>query len=274
MKMLLLLITVITLGFTSKVMATAKTEKIEQCNSDSCKQYFKQYKIAAKRGHPLAMLTLGQFYKNGYGVEANEKLALKYFKKAAKAGFTAAQLHAGYIYMTSDEHYDIDKSIKYLSRAAYYKDKNANFLLSILYFDKRYQRRDLKKVDQYLAMAYEQKHKQVPEAIAYIETEMPIDSATFPELTKAQEVVALVKNQQGVLEWPKDEMEVITITSPPLEDMFNEQLMAFRKPIKSTGTRFKGKTCTERQSCSIRMQIDDSFEFYLVFLSDIFEGSG
>ncbi|MFD2165929.1 tetratricopeptide repeat protein [Thalassotalea euphylliae] len=248
-------------------------EKIEQCDTDACKQYFKKYKTASKRGHPLANLMLGQFYKNGYGVTADEKQALKYFKKAAKAGYTSAQLHAGYIYMTSQENYDIDKSIKYLSRAAYYKDKNANFLLSMIYFDKRYERRDLEKADQYLAKAYELRHKQVPQAIAYIESEMVIDAKTFPAVTNAQNALMLVKNAEGVLEWPKDEMEVITITSPPLEDLFNEQLLTFRKHIKSTGSRFKGKTCTERGSCSIRMQIDDANEFYLVFLADLFSGA-
>ena len=58
-------------------------QKMAECDTASCQQYFSQYKKAAKRGHPQASATLGQMYYHGYGVDKNEKMALKYLKKAS-----------------------------------------------------------------------------------------------------------------------------------------------------------------------------------------------
>ena len=248
-------------------------ERIEFCQTDECKKYFVEYKKSVKRGHPLAMLTLAQFYLHGYGTEINEKLALKYFKKAAKHGFTSAQLHAGYIFMTSESLKDIDESIRYLSKAAKYDDKNANFLLALIHYDNIYQRRDLAKVDKYLSAAYDQMHRQVPEAIKHIKAAMPITEQSFPLLAKAMNKVTLIKDVNGELVWPEDEMEIITVTSPPLTETFYKQLMSFRRGTKSTGTRFRGKSCLERLECA-QMKIDGANEFWLIFTNGFSGGTG
>lgn len=94
------------------------------CQAESCQQHFKQFSVAAKRGHAQAMSTLGQFYYHAYGTEKNVDLALTYFKKASRlGGDTAAQFKAGLIYLTEPSHKDIDQSIKYLKKAAKKKYK-------------------------------------------------------------------------------------------------------------------------------------------------------
>ncbi|WP_448211121.1 tetratricopeptide repeat protein [Colwellia sp. MEBiC06753] len=251
----------------SLLSVTVQAEEIAQCDTAKCVDYFEKYRTAAKRGHPLAMLTLGQFYHHGYGTEINEKMALKYYKKAARHGYTSAQFKAGYIYMSNDKLRDIDDSIDYLEKAAEYDYKGANFLLGMIYFDKKYDNRNLAKADDYFAEAYLDKHEQMPTVVKYIEAEMPITEQSFPKLFAAMNDLPLETAKDGSLMFPKSRMEIITITSPPLEQTFNRQLVDFRKAIKSTGTRFQGKTCTERLTCMQRADIADSTDFNNLFLS-------
>ncbi|MFD2165927.1 tetratricopeptide repeat protein [Thalassotalea euphylliae] len=241
-------------------------EKIDKCMEEKCINYFKQYKKAAKRGHPLAMLTLGQFYLHGYGTKANPKVALKHFKKAARHGYTAAHFKAGYIYMTNKDLRDIERSVKYLENAAKYDYKGSNFVLGMLYFDKQYKSRDLAKADSYFEKAYREKYEQMPTVVQFIEQEMPISAQSFPKLFEAMNEVPLHKGKDGALSFPSDGVEVITVTSPPLEQSFHKQLMDFRKAIKSTGTRFLGKTCLERLTCMQRADIADATDFNFLFL--------
>ncbi|MFD2165928.1 tetratricopeptide repeat protein [Thalassotalea euphylliae] len=252
--------------------ASTQPEKIDKCMEEKCVNYFKQYKKAAKRGHPLAMLTLGQFYLHGYGTKANSKVALKYFKKAARHGYTAAQFKAGYIYMTDKELRDIEESIKYLERAATYDYKGANFVLGMLYFDEKYNSRDLAKADAYFEKSYMKKYEQMPTVVKYIEQQMPINQQNFPKLYAAMNATPLEKHKDGSLSWHADGIEVITITSPPLEQTFHKQLMDFRKAIKSTGTRFLGKTCAERLTCMQRADIADATDFRIFYI-DGFSGA-
>lgn len=248
------------------VANNTSAEVISKCDTDNCISYFEKYKKAVKRGHPLAMLTLAQFYHHGYGTKVNEKLALKYFKKAARHGYTSAQFKAGYIYMTSESLQDLDESVDYLEKAAKYDYEGASFLLGMMHFDKKYGRRNIAAADAYFAKSYENKYEQMPTVIKYIEAEMPIDSAAFPKLHAQLNGNPLQKHEDGTLSWHKDNVEVITITSAPLETKFNQQLVDFRKAIKSTGTRFQGKTCTERLTCMQRADIADATDFHHLFL--------
>jgi len=249
----------------------AKADKIDRCSTDSCIKYFKQYKKAAKRGHSLAMLTLGQFYHHGYGTKANEKLALKYFKKASRAGYTAAQFKAGYIYMNSSELRDIDESIEYLEKAAKYDYKGADFLLGMIYVDDQYGKKNLTKADTHFVNSYKRKYKQMPKVVQYLEQKNMFNSQSFPQLYALLNDQPLAKSSDGTLAYHQDNIEVITITSPPLEASFNSQLADFRKAIKSTGTRFLGKTCAERLTCMQRADIADATDFYFLF-TDGFSG--
>lgn len=245
---------------------TASAEKIDECNSDTCINYFNQYKKAAKRGHSLAMLTLGQFYHHGYGTPKNEKMALKFFKKAARAGYTSAQFKAGYIFMTSKELQDIDDAQEYLEKAAKYEYDGADFLLGMMYMDEKYGVQDLAKADSHFVKSYQRKYEQIPNVVKFINAKYETPDQAFPKLYTLLNQKPLVTTEDGGLAWYDDDVEVITITSPPLQTTFNRQLVTFRKAIKSTGTRFKGKTCAERLTCMQRADIADSTDFRHLFL--------
>lgn len=258
--------TLISLFIIGGFVASASAQKMTECDTASCQNYFSSYKKAAKRGHPQAAATLGQMYYHGYGVEKNEKMALKYLKKASRNKDAAAQFKAGYIYLTSEKYKDVEEGIEYLEKAADNEFKGANFMLGLVYVDDKYGEKNLAKADQYLAESYKNKFEQLPNAITYIESKMKIDEKTFPKLYAEMTNVPLAKDESGEITWPKSNMEIITISSPSLETTFDRQLVAFRKPIKSTGTRFHGQDCAKRGTC-IRIGIADGSAFANTFLN-------
>lgn len=263
--------TLISLFIIGGFVASASAQKMAECDTASCQQYFSQYKKAAKRGHPQASATLGQMYYHGYGVDKNEKMALKYLKKASRNKDAAAQFKAGYIYLTSEKFKDVDEGIEYLEKAADNEFKGANFMLGMVFVDDRFGEKDLSKADQYLAKSYQDKFDKMPEAISYIQSKMEIDANTFPKLYAEMKSAPLAKDKNGEINWPKGNIEIITISSPSLETTFDRQLVAFRKPIKSTGTRFHGQDCQKRGTC-IRIGIADGTAFANAFL-DGFSGA-
>ncbi len=263
---------VIAVGLSSLLFASnAFSQKMEECDTASCKKYFSSYKKAAKRGHPQAMATLGQMYYHGYGVDKNEKLALKYLKKASRNKDAAAQFKAGYIYLTSEQFKDIDDGIEYMEKAAFNEFKGANFMLGMVYVDDKYGEKNISKADEHLAQSYRDKFEQIPKAITYITSKMDITEQTFPKLFAEMNKTPLATDKYGDINWPDSDMEIITVFSPPLETTFDRQLVAFRKPIKSTGTRFHGQNCEKRGTC-IRIGIADGTAFANAFL-DGFSGA-
>lgn len=227
---------------------SANAAKLAPCMTDECVDYFNKFKRSAKRGHPVAMNTLGQFYEFGYGTEKNEALALRYYEKSSRLDHPVAQYKAGLLYLSSDKHKDITKGVNYLEKSAKNKVKKAYFLLGIIYLNKDFGAYDLVKADKYLAKAYDNKHESMPTVIDYIKETRTIQTDTFPNL-----VSSMRKNPIDVIDglvsvWPDDGTEVITIVSPPIEEIFHGQLMSFRQKIKSTGTRFAGMSCKQMKS--------------------------
>lgn len=242
-------------------------DKIEKCETDQCVKYFKQYKKGAKRGHAQAMLTLAQFYHAGYGTEVDTKKALKYFKKAASHGYTAAHFNAGYIQMIDQNLRDIDDSVKYLNTASKYNYKGAEFLLGMIHFDEQYGRKNFAKADAHFAKAFKNKHDQMPNVVQYMQSKNMLDGNQFPKLNALVNKKPLVKKKDGSMSFHGDNVEVITITGAPLTELFDEQLLTFRKKVKATGTRFGGKSCAERLTCMQRADIADSTDYHNLFLN-------
>ena len=48
--------------------------------------------------HPMAILEIGHFYKNGVGVSPDPKEAVKYFREAAELGLLSAQTKLAWCY--------------------------------------------------------------------------------------------------------------------------------------------------------------------------------
>ncbi|NMP32201.1 sel1 repeat family protein [Thalassotalea sp. M1531] len=235
--------------------------KVKECQTEVCVSYFNQYKAAAKRGHGEAMHFLGELYYAGYGTQQNIELALYYFKKAAKGGVVAGHYKAGLVYLSHPNFKNVDKGIRYLETAARKNFKNANFLLAIIYINKQFGLLNLQKADAYLAKIYLDRHPDVPTLIEYIEEEKSINESSFPRLYQVMSQQPLQKSAQGKLAWPIDQVEVITITSPKVEEVLSERLVLFRRPTKALGSRLPNNACNNRFGCYSAFGFDSLRDF-------------
>jgi TPR repeat protein len=50
------------------------------------------YKLAATRGHPMALYKVAKFYEYGYGVPIDMDEAICWYKRAQEAGFADAEI--------------------------------------------------------------------------------------------------------------------------------------------------------------------------------------
>ena len=229
--------------------ANSQANEIVECQKEECVNYFNKFKKGAKRGYVQANATLGQFYYIGYGTDKDENNALKYLNKAAVKGERSSQYLVGVISLMSEENNDIDKGIKYLEKVAKKNYKDSNYLLATLFINDKIVAKNLPKADLYLAKAYKQKDKRLPELLESINESLNENRSSFPKLLAAMNKKPLVKNKENNLAWPKSHMEVITITSAPIKTRFDEQLVTFKRRKKTTGSKLQGKTCDEQVSC-------------------------
>ncbi|MBF7073380.1 sel1 repeat family protein [Glaciecola sp. MH2013] len=223
--------------------------KLEPCMEEQCVKYFKNFQRAAKYGHAKANVILGNFYYYGYGVEANPRNALTYFKKAARKKNTAAQYMAGLLYVSDFDFRDIEDGVEYLEKAAKKDHKSAIFMLGVIHLTDEYGLKDKEKADTFLSLAYEKRHPNMPEIIEHITKSVEINSSNFPKLSAQVASAPMLVNADGRRDWPADEVERIEVRGPSLTSLLNSELLAMRKPVKSLGTRFKGKSCAERIGC-------------------------
>ena len=226
-----------------------KAEEIVECQSEYCVDYFKKFKMGAKRGYVQANATLGQFYYIGYGTEKDEDKALKYLKKAAKKGEPSSQYLVGVISLISKKNKDVDKGVKYLEKVAEDNYKDANYILGTLYINDKLIEKDLPKADLYLTKAYKQKDKRLPKLLESINDSLNNNAASFPKLLAAMKNKPLVKNKNNNFAWPKSHIEIITVSAAPLTTLFDEQLVTFKRRKKTTGSKLQGKTCDEQVGC-------------------------
>lgn len=54
---------------------------------------------AASQNEPHAILRLGIFYEEGFGVKASGEIAIAYYQKAADLGLTEGLVHLGRMYL-------------------------------------------------------------------------------------------------------------------------------------------------------------------------------
>lgn len=222
--------------------------QLSECNSTVCTNYFEKFSKAAKRGHPKAMAILGELYYQGYGTPKNKNMAIKYYKKAAKNGITSAQYKAGLFYF-SEKYQNVPKGLSYLKKAAKADYKDANYLLGIIYISKDFGVHNIELADKYLANSYRLKHSGIPKIISYIINYIPNGILSLPKLNKEVLLSPLVLSNEGDITWNDDETEIITVSGPQIESIFELELMSFRSPKKSLGSRLKGVTCEDTVGC-------------------------
>jgi hypothetical protein len=227
--------------------------QISACQEELCIEYFNKFNSFAKRGHPVAMATLGQLYYYGYGTKKNDELALSFLLRSAKLGNVAANYKAGLMYINSKKESDVNEGIIHLEKASRKRYKNANFILGVVYLSEKFGLHNPSLADKYLAKSYKQKHPKIPSVVDHINESMTISENNFPLLFEAMNNSPLIINNQSNSAWPHDNTEVITIISPPVTAIFDDLLASFRSVRATTGSRFKRKTCGLSVSC---MSID------------------
>ena len=242
---------IVLITFTAKSAHAAV--KVEPCSSKRCVDYFNHFKTAAKRGHADSIATLAEFYYHGFGTKKSLSQARKHYRKAAKLGVVRAQYKLGLLYLNVDEFKDLEQGIKYLKRAAYNQHIKAAYLLGAIYYSEQFGEQDKLEADKWLADAYRGRHKDMPAFIAHILSYEALTKHQFPHLYSAIKQMPLVTNKDNVLAWPssdaKKDMEVITVSSPDIDTLLKEQMVAARKQAKQLGSRMPGVDCRTAIAC-------------------------
>jgi len=247
--------------------------EIEACQDAECVSYFKKYKKYVRAGQAEAMVTLGEFYYHGYGTDKDIKQALKLFRRAAKYGSVFGQSKAGLLYLTFPEVKDIDEGIIHLKEAARNKHGESAYLLGTIFYSQDLGRQDLSEADKWLTNAYNSGHKKVKEFIVHISQSKNFTEKNFPQLIELIEEISMEYNistdkvttqlaslessqqQDENINWPQDEMEVITVSPPTLMEIFDDELSSIKNTLPEkynigTGSHIIGQTCERNLICN------------------------
>ena len=93
----------------------------------------KFYGLAASQGHAEAQYNLGVMHQNGWGVPLNEEEGIKWFRLAAEQGISGAQMALGRYYaMDFADSYDPVEAYKWFSLAAKLGDFEAKSRVDFL----------------------------------------------------------------------------------------------------------------------------------------------
>lgn len=93
----------------------------------------KYYNLAATQGHADAQYSLGIMHQNGWGVPINEEEGIKWYLLAAEQGIVGAQMALGGIYaMDFAENYDPVEAYKWFSLAVKLGDYDAKSRVDFL----------------------------------------------------------------------------------------------------------------------------------------------
>lgn len=93
----------------------------------------KFYGLAADKGHAEAQYNLGIMHQNGWGVPLNEEEGLKWFRLAAEQGITGAQMALGRFYaMDFADTYDPVQAYKWFALASKLGDYEAKSKVEFL----------------------------------------------------------------------------------------------------------------------------------------------
>jgi TPR repeat protein len=124
------------LALAEKGISDAKScliDELRKVQDNHYKQATKLIKHCAKLGDPQAQFTLATLYRSGYGLEKNERAAVRWYQKAAEQGLADAQYNLGMMYaygngVTEDQYTALD----WIFRAAQQGHKDAENTFNIM----------------------------------------------------------------------------------------------------------------------------------------------
>lgn len=251
----------------------AQAAKIEPCMTQTCIDYFSKWKKMSYRKYNTALSVMGELYYQGYGTERDLAKSFKYFKKAARYKFTYAEYRTALFYLSEDGFIDTDDGIKYLKKAARKGHSQSAFLLALSYGTGELTEKDTIESDKWLDKAINGKHTKAKSYANFLHNNGKITHSSYPKvatmiemLTSNTAITQQVNSEQqqvvdNDIQWPSDsDMEVIQVSSPAVEDIFDNELAYLRlNPPPSrgtTGTRIVGKTCADMISCNSASKAD------------------
>ena len=128
------------------------TEGLGYFDNQQYPQAFAEFKPLADRGSDRAQYYVGYMYLNGYGVDRDESLGLKYIQKSSDQGFEKAESLMGYflsegVYMPQNK----AKGIKLYQKAAEKGDDDALLNLGVAYYLGESVEQDSDKAIEYLS---------------------------------------------------------------------------------------------------------------------------
>lgn len=256
---------------------TLKAERLDPCMESTCKETFKLYKSYAKKGYAEALSSLAEMYYHGYGTKQDTQKAVKSFRRGAKYGSTAAQFKLGYLYLKDANIRDIDEGIKYLKKAAKNKHKESMYTLGVAYYEPEFGLNDFDKADYWLSKAYDGGYIRAKKYIQHIGTQSAFNNRAMPEVagilmdiqahSTDQSQLAKIEPEQS--NSAEQEIEVLEVRGPSLQEIFQYELMSFKlgSPEKynvGTGTKIIGRSCEKMISCNTINK-----DQYVIFLSQL-----
>jgi hypothetical protein len=241
----------------------AKSFPVDACMEAKCIKYFNQWKVMARAKRVSAMSALAELYYQGYGTEKNLKMSIRYFRKASRYQFSYAQYRAGVFYLMEQEYLDNKEGIKYLRKAARNGHVESAFLLAVIFGTGELGIKDVGESDKWLEKALEGKHTIAQKYAGYLYHSGQVNSSHY---VKVNDIISELKVSQvstsksdsssnnAIIQWPTDaDREVITVTAPDIDDVFDYELAHLKTAPPATnlatGTRIQGRRCEKIMSC-------------------------
>jgi len=229
--------------------------KLEKCMTNECIEMFKNFKKYARHDMPIAMEALGNFYMNGYGVEQNEKKALKYYEHTAKYGSATAQYKAGLLYILGKEAKNIDRGLTWLKWSVKNGNSDAAYYLGVLYIEGKKVDKNFIEAKRWLDISVEKGHANSQYLLAQL-----YENGTFGEDEKSKSIDLYTKSAFKV-EASKDKLKQLNIALPeqvddgiehievnplPFFEMLGLKLAGLRNyptPAAETGSKVISPSC-------------------------------
>jgi len=230
---------------------------------EKCIIYFNKWKIMARSKRVSAMSAVAELYYQGYGTEKNLEKSIRYFRKASRYQFAYAQYRAGVFYLMEEDFIDKEEGIKYLRKAARNGHTESAFLLGVIFGTGELGIKDVGESDKWLEKALKKKHSVAQKYAGYLYKSGQVGEGHY---ARVNDIISELKVRQvstsksdnrsnnTIIEWPTDpNREVITVTAPELDDVFDYELAHLKTAPPATnlatGTRIQGRRCEKIFSC-------------------------
>lgn len=256
MRILLIIFSISLFAFSKQSLASTGVA-IASCETETCKEKFKNFKKFAKNGSPQAQMVLAGMYYSGYGVDKNVNRALRWYRKASRHQLSFATYRAGLMFLFEPEvEQNIPKGLEFLERATDLRSAAAANTLADIYIQGSLVEKDLRLAANWLNKASDlgDKHAQFKLAQIYDagvlgNDDKAIAIALYKKSAEQNhdkayqrliELGAIKKRADIFASTQNEDIERIEVTAPKLEALLDISLLSIKE----------SKQYNQRQSCS------------------------